>query len=404
VVVDRTEFGDGAYSNVLFPYATEPYSVLDTLGEAMSGTSVLIQGAGGWRPGAFSFGLGLGYYSRDQRTVESAVPRTHTVATPGVTAGISYDVSDGTLLIGAYGRWTYTAESVSIFSLQAPSRVYRLGGYYEPVAVDLVSNLYSRRFERYSWAAGLSAGGNSGSVVWSLYAQLERLASENFGSFTADAPTDTWDARGWTAGGALQAPIGQRFLLTLQARYTALTGEAHHSDIEGIPFSAEESRVESTAELRLKPQGGWEAAAQLGLGRDQRLRTDGLAGVYTEIETWLPLGALEVARWLGPSIAVSIGASIAEHNPAGAIPIASEMGPVYQNWIAPEVELEAAGGSAWAALAAVRWQVRPATGLYLESSYGSSKPPKEMGMLPSAPRGGRQHWRTSVGVIIGTGR
>ena len=403
VVVDRVDFDDGVFSNVLYPYGTEPYSILDTLGEATSGTGVLLEGAGGWVVGRLGFGIGLGYTSREVRTVASAVPRIHTIATPGVSVGLRFDLGQGGIAVGIFSRWHQDAESIRIYSIAAASRVYEVAGYDEPVRRDLTSDWYSRRFERTVWSHGATLGGEIEGVSWILFASRDKNSASNFGIRSGDGEPDAWDASGWQAGAAARAFLRDNtVLLNLETRYTTLSGKADRPNLEGVPFAADESHFSMTGEIRLLPGGRWEAAAIASATREERKRSDGLAEVFSDLITWRPFASAEIVRWFGSSFAVSVAGTFAEHNPSGILPLASTLSEAYRNWIAPELALEASEARASAGAVAVRWQLRSATAIWLQGSRFSATPAAiAPGSLQLRPGGSRRGWTVAAGVVLG---
>jgi len=403
IAVDRAQFDDGVFSNVLRPYSTEPYAILDTLGHATSGTIVVLEGAGGWKMGRVGFGIGLGYRSREVRTVASAVPRIHTVAAPGITAGLNYEVLSGKLGIGVFTRWQQSAEALRIYSVAAASRVYQLSGYDEPVRTDLTATWFSQRFERNAWAHGVALGGETSGISWTLFTQREQNAAFNFNTTYGDENADRWDADGWTGGAAVQTHLSNdRLLATAHACYTTLSGEARHYELEGVPFIADESRFSIVGEVQLLPGTSWEFSAEVGVTRDERRRTDGLAEVYTDLRIWRPVAAFEVARWLGGSVALSAAGILAEHNPAGSIPLKTQMGAAYGNWIAPELALEASEARGKAGALTFLWQARPATAFWIQARHATVTPAQRgAGSIFDRPDGERTGWRLAMGVALG---
>jgi len=403
VVVDRSSLDEGVFADVVRPYTTEPYAVLDTLGEPTAGTSLLVEGAGGWRLGPLSYGVALGHASSDVRTVESAVPRVMRLSTTGLTAGTVVEVLRGRLWVGPYGRWQQTAESASIYSVAATSRVYALSGYQDPLQINLIGGLFSRRFERNARAAGVAASAGVGSVLLVAYGQRERLSASNFDQTATAAPEDRWIARGWSAGAAMQTPLlSDRATLTVDGHLTTISGDAEQAGIEGIPFAAKESQLTVTADLRCELAAGMESALLLGATRAERDRSDALAEVSSTIVTWHPSAALEFVRWFGERVAVAVAAATMEHNPSGTLPLAARMGPVYRNWIAPELEFEATASSSWAGATTLRWQLRPSTAIWLQAQYARNSPLQQgTPRLPNAPTGDRSTLVALVGVVLG---
>lgn len=403
VVVDHGSFKNQAFSDLLVPYSTEPFTVIDTLGEETSRTAVQLEGAGGWQLGRLGLGLGFGYAQQETRTVESAVPVLNRTANPGVTGGVTYDLAGGKVHIGTYGRWQQTAETVSILSVAAASRVYRFGGFNDPTPINLVATFFSQRFNHKAWAAGATVGAELGAVSWTAFAQREDLTSENFNTTFGEGMADNWDADGWTAGAAAQADLAAHHLLvTVDARYSNITGEEKRAEIDGTPFTTDETRWHVNGELRGKSDNGWEAALGLGIKREDRRRSDGLAEAATDIRAWRPAAALEVAHWLSATVALSGGVAVSEYNPSGSVPLAATLGPVYQNWLAPAVALEVTEATAHAFMGTLRWQARAALGFWVQVRSESASPPdNRSGLLPGAPRGDRDRLRAAFGVVLG---
>ena len=403
IVVDRMDFDDGVFSNVLSPYGTEPYAILDTLGEATSGTAVLLEGAGGWKVGRLGFGIGLGYTSREVRTVASAVPRIHTIATPGVSGGVRVDLGRNGLALGVFSRWRQDAESIRIYSIAAASRVYEIAGYDEPVRRDLTSDWYLRRFERTAWSHGVTLGGETAGVYWTLFASRDRNSASNFSVRSGDGEPDRWDASGWDVGAVIQATLqDRRVFLNLETRYTTLAGESERPDLQGVPFAADEGRFSMTGEVRLFADGGWEAVAVFGATYEERRRSDGLAEVFSDLRTWRPMAGGEVVRWFGSKLAISVGGAFVEHNPSGTVPQASMLGDAYRNWIAPELALEASEAHAGAGAVTLRWQLRSATAFWLQGRQFTSTPAEFAPVsLQLRPEGSRTGWTVAAGVVLG---
>ncbi|UCG88084.1 MAG: hypothetical protein JSW71_05945, partial [Gemmatimonadota bacterium] len=137
VTVDRGTLDANAYADILEPYGSDPYSIADTIGDAVGRTAVRLEGAGGWRVGAFGLGLAAGYHQQETRTIASAVPRLYRNANPGLTAGVTVDLLASALQLALVGRWQQEVDQVSMYSVAAPSRVYPFSGYEDPVPRDL---------------------------------------------------------------------------------------------------------------------------------------------------------------------------------------------------------------------------------------------------------------------------
>lgn len=190
-------------------------------------------------------------------------------------------------------------------------------------------------------------------------------------------------------------------LLTANAVVSTVGGESVQADLDGVPFEASEHRVFTSAELRLPRSRGWEGALRLSVMRDGRRRSDGVVGVHSDLRTWRPLGAVEVARWFGNSVAFAVGGAVSEHNPSGALPSFSNMGPVYRNWVGPELALYGSEAHSRAGAATLRWLARPATAFWVQARSESTSPPSSDRTLPGRPMGKRSTWNVTFGVVLG---
>ncbi len=100
--------------------------------------------------------------------------------------------------------------------------------------------------------------------------------------------------------------------------------------------------------------------------------------------------------------AVSGGVAVSEHNPAGSVPLATAMGPVYRNWVAPAVALEATEATSRAFMGTLRWQARATLGFWIRVRSESASPPdNRAGLLPDAPSGDYDRLRAAFGVVLG---
>ena len=261
IVVDHLDQDAGAHADMVLPHSSNPFVVLDTIGDAMSGMIVRLEGAGGWRIGALGLGLGLGYDGRVISTEASLAPRKYRVSAAGANGGLSYDLFDGALQLGAHGRWEQIAQTTLISSYAAPTRIYVLSGYYDPVPLDLDRQGYYRRFDRNATSLGGSVGGTLYGVKWTLFAQRDKLSEKQSVQIEDDPPTDNWDADGWSGGLAAQRAFADStVLVTLSAEYATLSGTALRMDLEEVNFSAEEDGWYVSGEVRWLPHNGWSAA------------------------------------------------------------------------------------------------------------------------------------------------
>lgn len=401
VALDRGSFGSNAYADIQEPYASEPFAVGDTVGDDTGRTAVRLEGGGGWRVGALGVGLAAGYHQQETRTIASAVPRQYRHTNPGLTAGVSFDVAGPALRLALLGRWQREVDQIWIYTVAASSRVYPFSGYEDPVPRELVSTIYNRRFERTARAAGAAAAGTVLGAEWVVHARVESRDVAHFRADVPDPVTDEWMADGWMLGAALQRAFPrQHLLVTLDGYYQTLAGESRSGEFEGVPFAAEERRWTATGEVRLVPTSGWQAAVQVAVARERRERTDGLAGVHSDLAAWQPAVMLSLMRGLGP-VGIAVGGAHSEFNPSGAGPVRYEMGPIYQNWIAPELGVYATESKWYAGFAGIRWQARSRLAFIAEGRYDVARPGRTLNNLIAAPIGGeREGWSVTVGIVV----
>jgi len=402
VVVDRGNFDREAFADILHPYATEPFAVADTVGDAVGRTAVRIEGAGGWQVGRFGLGLAAGYHQQETRTLRSAAPRSNRTANPGVSVGATFDVHESALQVGVMARWQQEADQIAVYSVAAPSRVYEFAGYADPVPLNLVSTRYGRRFERTARAVGAGLGGTLHGGRWVVHGRLEDRTGVHFSSNMANPNQEEWASTGWLVGGAAQYPlVTDRLVLTLDGWVAGVAGEAQYSGLEGVPFAADEAAWTASGELRLLPTNGWQAVGFFSVTREQRTRRDGIARTHSDLSAWRPSGGLTVARHLG-AFGVSLGGAVGEFNPSGAAPLAHDMGPIYQNWIAPELALYATEARWVAGSGGISWRVRPSVLFAVDAQYRRLTGTENLNSaIGTPPTGDRQRWSLDVGILVG---
>ena len=226
LVVDHLGHHDGAHANMLLPHSSNPFVVLDTIGDQTSGIVIKLDGAGGWRIGNLGAGLGLAYDSREIRTVASPVPRQNRVSAAGISGGLNYELANGALEFGVFGRWEQMAQSILVSSTPPEhTRIYVLTGYYEPTPIEPLG--YSRRSDRHAGALGISIAGRVAGVRWTLFGHSDRINEKQSVARENDPPVDEWDADGWTAGFSAQTILGDSlFLLICPAGNCSMKGKA----------------------------------------------------------------------------------------------------------------------------------------------------------------------------------
>jgi hypothetical protein len=114
------------------------------------------------------------------------------------------------------------------------------------------------------------------------------------------------------------------------------------------------------------------------------------------------LGAsFEVLRSLTEHLAVTAGGNLLDYDPIGGIPDPSAMGPVYDQWVAPELALLGTRARAKGLTLGARWKAGPGRIFWLRLATASFTPGGSAYVLPLAPEGNRQSWNLSLGVTLG---
>ncbi|MCG8468811.1 MAG: hypothetical protein MJB57_11495 [Gemmatimonadetes bacterium] len=401
---DRTSLRDSLFADVLLPYGSNPFVVADTSGAPMRRSAVRLEGALGWTFGRLGAGFALGWQGQSNRTVASATPRLNRVASPGFSAGFSYDV--GGLRLGAFGRLGATAEIIQLQLLAQPTRIFQIEGYEEPIPLDLTAAFYERRFERTSYAIVGTAAFRVAGGAWAIYMGREGTSEDQFlVSNQADAPRDRWDADGWSAGLAAQWTIGdgrEPWLLTVGGDYRSVSGDAFQASIGGILFEVEERRLFADAELRGRLGSDWLVGARARLRRSTHDRVDRLVEASSDITATEAGGSIEVGRMLTESVGVALGGQLSTYGPSGTLPDPSTLGPVYRRFVGPELALQLTEATHTGGSATIRWRTANRTAVWARAVFGSLSP--DGSDVPLAPSGSRRDWIVTVGVTLDEGR
>ena len=401
VVADRLNQDNGAHANVVLPHSSNPFVVLDTIGDALSGMVVRAEGAGGWRLGNLGIGLGLGYDGREVRTVASPAPRQYRVSAAGATGGLNYALMSDLIEIGIFGRWEQLVQTTNVASRAADTRLYLITGYFNPLRIDLNGGTYHRHSERTAKSLGASLAGRVGVVKWAAHAQRNDLSERQSVLREDEPPEDRWDADGWSGGIAATAVLGDSLLLaTVSGSYSSANGEARRWDLDEVNFAAEESEWYVGGELRLLPRRGWTAALRLGTSRQSRRRWDLLARVGSDIKSWMPAVSVEVARSLPGGFAVSLGGGYTRHTPWGGIPTPGEMDPAYQNWIAPELALYLNDASTVVGSATLLWAASTEISIWARGTLASLSGDGWANLPPMLPEGSRSRNSIAIGFTL----
>jgi hypothetical protein len=403
VVTDQTVEPVAPYSDVTSPYGSDPLVPTDTSLPRVRRVHALLEGAVGWRFGAWGVGVASGVDVDDHRTDQARFPRLGRAAGRSASFGVARKLPFAPVRVGAYGRWTGGSETFTLVPQPGTGTVYLLDGYSEPDQVSVSQQPgFFRRIERRAHVLGITAASSAGPITWTLFATRAARTDDHFSVRRNDPPTDRWRATGWTMGGAVQRTVyRERVLLTAEALYERLSGHATRADLTGFIFHADESAVTLHADARYwPPDSPWVLALTLGMARESRVRHDYIAEMETHIAQWTPTLGVEAARALAVAT-ISVGFAVARYAVNATIPDTAGTGPVYQRLVAPEISLYAAPALAITATFSAQRRMTERASLLLETSYASVGANGAVAGLPLAPGGRRAAWSVSIGYMLG---
>ena len=391
----------GAMSDYDLAYPGSPYVVMDTAASDLGRTDVQLEGAGGWQIGRLGFGVALGYRAHRTRTVAAPVPRSLSVADPGAGAGLTWSVSPG-LTLGVHGRWRSHVERVSLYTVAAPSRVYRLQGYFEPPPQDLAGGFYSRRLEREGYAGTVSAGGSLAGLTWTAFVESGTQEERQFPAQDVTPDVDTWRSDALTFGGAIVRPLRSRNgQLSLSGRYTSLSGDAGRGDLpDTVTFVGDERVFHGGGELRLDAGASVRLVGSFVVRYEDRARTDQLAHVGSTMRSWT--NGFGLAAVFRPSARLQVSPAVANtwYGAGGGIPDPLKMGKAFGRYVAPEMAVAVSDAGVRAAALTTLWSIRNGTGIWGTVRYVSLSPSGEAISLPFQPDGSRTRWSIELGVRV----
>jgi hypothetical protein len=402
VVADQRML-DGSSAISLRPLGSSPFTTIDTALAEVNHTRVRIEGAGGWLLGRVGVGIAAGYEAHEHRARGTGVPRFGRVAVPAASVGIVTALDEATR-IGAHGRWSSSAETTHVVAVADVTMLHRIDGYGEPLGFPIEAGTpYFLRAEHEAMAAGLGAAGHWHGVSWVVFGEVGSLRQTVWTDrFHDDPPKHAWSPNGWTAGAAAQRQLAGA-LWTLNASWSALSGEARLPDAEEAHFAANEAAFSGSLEARVAPAAhGWTAAAMVNLSYETRDRVDEAAGLATRLETLQQGLAVSGGYTVGGRTLIVAGLARSSYAPRGSIPIASALGPAYRRVLAPDIALNASPATPWSASFGIGHRSSGGTLLWLKGQHESVSPARTAIMLPFRPDGVRAGSSLALGVSFGS--
>jgi hypothetical protein len=399
---DYATTGSLPYVAVEGPHASDPFVVTDSTRPRARGVNADLEGAIGFRFGAWRAGITGGVGEREGRTLDATFLRSERNASEGVRAGLGRTLPWLSLRVAIWGGWVGGGETVTLRPYTVDGQAFLLAGYYEPDAIQVTNTQpYFRRTDRSAWAGGAGLAGRAMGADWVFWGERSTRGDRHFSARIESPPTDTWDADGWTWGLAAQRPLaGGRMLLTGSLARTSVKGEAHRADLEGTIFRSHESLLTADVELRYAPPTSpWIVTASYHLTRAHYDRYDYIAEGGPNLVEWAPGGSVGLGRAFGGTT-VSVGAAMTAYSPVGSIPAADSLGPVYQRTQAQEWTLAATRAVPFAGVVSLAQRFGARTSVVLTGRWDHLTSVGTAPDLPFAPSGDRTSWSAAAGVIL----
>ncbi len=398
VVLDQERFDPGTRADETEPYPTSPFVTTDSGTTPSRRTRARLEGVAGWALGPWSLGADLGYEARDHQTIEAGFVRRSRQAMPGLAIGAARQV--GGIRFGLAGRYRHRAETVLLAERAAEGQVVALEGYRDVRPLS-VQQSYYRLIEEDVPSMTLGAEGTLGRGRWVLFGEVAGLRERRTRQEQDNPAYDRWNADSWTAGWAYQRPLGRRWILTADGRYTQLTGHGDLAlDSAATVFTANERVAAARIELRLLPDAhGWTALMALTGRYERRVRNDSIALVGSRFTISAPGVAVEIGRAVGRRVTLIGTVAVTGSVATSAIPAPLSRGAVYRQLIAPELDLLARNATPIAFGGVVRWRAPSGTALWLSGRVERVTP---RGTSPSGfgPGGNRSAGEVMFGVEL----
>lgn len=399
VVLDQDRFDPGTRSDVVEAYPTSPFVTIDTSSSATRRTRARLEGVGSWQFGRTAVGLTLGYETRAHETIASGLVRRTRQVVPGVVLGVSRWI--GEVQIGGYGRYRLRAETIRLLERAANGQVIELRGLKEAPILDIL-NAYYRRIEEKAPSAGVTASGGLGRARWTLFGERARLGERLTRQESNDPASDRWDADGWILGGAFQRPLGGRRLLTVDGRYTSLSGSGDLVfDSAAVIFRATERALGGSAEVRWAPDSThWGLVLGVEVRSERRLRNDLAVSLGSRVNG-LTIGAsVEVGRALSPGVYLSGTVAAANYSATSAFPAPAVLGVVYRTYTLPELDIAARQARPLLGALGLRWRAGPHASVWVVARGERLVPVDARGPSGFGPVGTRTTGTVEAGVTL----
>ncbi|MGI8496688.1 MAG: hypothetical protein ACR2OG_03765 [Gemmatimonadaceae bacterium] len=399
----RSTFDGSTFAVGVDPYTSSPGITTDTITSQVGRSSAALDGALGWQLGGWGMGLTAGYNALDNRSAHSPRARTGRAAQFGGAVGITRALP-ASLVLGVHGRGLRRVETTVTSANPQTATIYQLAGYDDvpPIDVPLGQQFY-RRVQRDGSAATVSLGAHVLGAAITLWGERGVMHEAQTSMQSNNPRGDVWRTRADRTGAAAQRGWrDNRLLVSAKVERLQIDGSGARADLSGTAWLARENQTLVQTEARLVPAGShWSAAGSFALERRTSSANDYVATLYTDVRSWMPGGAMELAFLFTPRAAVAAGYAMAAYYPLATIPKGETRGPAFQRFLAPELEFYGSRSSPRAFSLTGRLTVNPGTRLLLALRHGSLSPTGSGAPTPFAPSGTRAATDLAIAVTVG---
>jgi len=350
-VLDRESLGTSSFTARVYPYASSPFVMTDSVRPPTQRTRARLEGALSLRVLGTGVGLAAGVESREHNTIDFPLRRSGRNAFPAATVGVDRGLPWANLRLGAYYRWQEPNETNVLNPRPLPTVIYQLQGYDEPFAIPVQgssANIFTRNEQRATARGATAEATLWGTRVVLAHERGARADDQTLAPFSTTRAIERWRARGNETSMQAGRALGGSWRALLLARQATQDGEGRRSDLTGVAFAGTDVEQVVEADLRWTPQGRWQAGARGGVLRTTARFDDFAALAMSDITSAASFVSVEAARrW--SRVAVAVGGSYASRVALdGVLPPAGERAETYQRVLAPAIAYEVADLQAFA--------------------------------------------------------
>jgi hypothetical protein len=281
--------------------------------------------------------------------------------------------------------------------------VYDIEGLADPQVRPVSSaSPYYRKYVRHATGAQLSATGALLGGTW--LAAAERLVERERQTRREQAspPWDRWRADGWRYDFAARRALPRIGELTGRLSRVAIHGTSELASVNGIFYIADESELRLGGDFRLALP---DTLALLGITFETRHRVrrlqDFLALRQASFDVWEPGVSVTAGTWFAGRAWGEVSAGVAGHYAAASIPDPDSTSAPYQQYVAPDLSLDATQARVTTLRAAFRNTFTSAFTAWLELRYEKATPTgAAVSHGPVSPTD-RSRFGLVAGVVVG---